>query len=251
MSTIPTYLSATVGQPGIAGQVNQFLGAHNATLVYSGAALTSSQTTGSAVYAGTQSQYLSQSFTTGSSQTTISQVWLQVSVVGGSPITATTGPLQLSVYADSGGFPTGNALATTSFGETFIYSSGFWTVFLLPLTGLTPSTSYHLVTNPVGNATSYYVWQQSNQTGGVATSPDNVVWTSQPYGLMYQVYDQTSTGLITYVVEDSGARWASYTYNAQNLPATATEYTVDQTGNSYLYSTRALTYTSGLITGVT
>jgi hypothetical protein len=251
MSAIPTYQAATVGFAGSAGQANQFLAPHNATFVYSGAVLTDSRTTGSAVYTNTDGQYISQQFVTTSTQTEISQVWLQVSAVNGSAVTNNIDPLVVSIYADFGGFPTGSALATSSLTETVIYGSSFWVVFLIPLSGMTPSSTYHIITSPAGvSGTHYYVWQRNNQTSGALTSTDNADWNIETYGLMYQVYDQTAFGTVQYIVEDNNSRWTQFGYSAQGLVTSITEYTIDQTGSGNLYSSRTLSHTDELITGI-
>lgn len=251
MSAIPTYQSAVAGLAGSAGQSNQFLAPHTSTFIYSGVNLTDSRTTGSGVYTNTDGQYLSQQFVTTSTQTAISQVWLQVSAVNGSAVTNNIDPLTVSIYADFGGFPIGSALASASLTETVIFGSGFWVVFLIPISGLTPSTTYHIITSPAGVAgTSYYVWQHNNQTAGALTSTDGADWNIQTYGLMYKVYDQAASGTIQYVMEDGGARWTQFGYSPQGLITSITEYTIDQTGSGNLYSTRTLSHTDELITGI-
>lgn len=252
MTGIPTYAAAVVGQPGGAGSVNQFLVPHDAEFTYASAAVSSSQTTGIAKYDTTQGQYLSQTFTTGASQTAISEVWLQVSTVGGNALTNSITPLTVGIYADSAGEPTGSALGSASLVETAVYASGFWVIIPLPVSGLTASTTYHLVVSPAGTSSAYYVWQRNNQAGGGSISTDFVIWTDQTFGYMYKIFDQTATpgSLLQYVVEDGGLRWIQYTYNAQNLVSSITEYTVDQTGTSSVSYTRNLTYTNGLLTGV-
>lgn len=252
MTGIPVHLAAVVGGGGNAGLVNQFLVPHDTSIIYSSSVLQSSQSTGTGRYTTTENQYLSQQFTTGASQTTISEVWLQISAVNGSAITNNITPLVVSIYADSAGEPIGSPLGTSSLVETAVYASGFWVAVPLPVAGLTASTPYHIVVSPAGNATSYYVWQNNNQPGGGSISPDFIVWTDQTFGFMYRVYDSTATSgsSIQYIVEDNGTKWTQYTYNAQSLISTITEYTIDQTGTGSFSSTRTLTYTNGLLTGV-
>lgn len=249
---VPTYKASVVGGPGNAGGVNQFLVPHNAAFVYNGVVMTAGASTGSGNYTTTQGQYLSQQFQTTATQTTISQVWVQVSVVGGSAITDNVSPLVVGIYADAGGEPIGPALVSASLSETAVYVSGFWVVVPLPVTGLLSSTTYHLVIGAAGDSTSYYVWQNSNQVGGASTSPDFVLWTDQSFGFMFQVYDQTFVGgsLIDYVIEDGGDRWTQYGYDGTDEITSITEYTVDQTGNGSLNGSRTLTYTNGFLTGV-
>lgn len=248
MSTVPAMLAAASGQPGNAGLINQFLAAHNASFVYSGAQVVVSQATGTGVYQSTQSQWLSQTFTTGVSQTAIGSVALQLSAIGGSPTSALIAPLTVGLYADSGGLPSGSALATATVSSQYVYSQPFWMSVPLPVT-VTPSTTYHLVTSLVGASGHYYVWQQSNQVTGAATAPDGVTWTQQPYGLMYEVLDQTASGQLTSISEDNGALITTFTYTSLGLIATITQTAVTQAGSS-ISSSGTLTYSNGLLTGV-
>jgi hypothetical protein len=247
---VPVWQAATTGSQGLPGHVNQFLGTHAAAWIYPGA-LQTSQVIGNATYQTTQGQYLAQSFTTGASQTAIGQVWLQVNAVGGSPVTATIAPFQLSLYATVavGVVPTGSALATVFLNEQYVYSAPFWMPVPLGATGLTPSTVYQLVTSPVGTGTNYYAWQQSNQPSGASSSPDGVTWTSQAYGLMYQVYDDTGGGQLQFIGEDDGVRWTRLTYDAIGRVNTITEFTTAQAAGTF-QSVRTLSYTNGALTGV-
>lgn len=244
----PVWIGASAGYTGLSGQINQCLTTHNSVWVYSGSAVQSSATTGAALYVTSASQYLTQSFTTGSAQTAISQVLLQISTVGGSPITATITPLVVSLYASFSGLPTGTALASVTLTEQQVYSGPFWLSIPLAAT-VTPSTVYQITVSPAGNGSAYYAWQQSNQTSGAATSPDNATWTQQAYGFMYQVYDNSgTTGSVTSMVDDGGARYAQFTYSGA-LPATITEFVQTQNGSGQT-QTRTFTYSSGQLIGL-
>lgn len=247
MSGIPSWLAATAGHGAQAGQVNQFLGAHNSVWLYAGTQR-AAQTTGSSVYQSTEPQWLAQQLTTGSAQTQIGAVWLQISTVGGSPTSATIPPLTVSLYASSSGMPTGTALASTSIAEQVVYSSSFWLQVPLPVT-VTPSTVYQVVVPSVGTAGHYYVWQQSNQVSGAGTSPDGVTWSAQGFGLMFQVFDQTGGGPLQTMYDDSGARVTQLSYNAQNQVSSMTEAVLAQDG-TVLTFTRSFTYANGILTGV-
>jgi hypothetical protein len=242
----PSWLAATAGQPAYAGQLNQFLASHGATWLYAGTQQ-AAQTTGNAVYSASNGQYIAQSFTTGVSQTAVGQVWLQVSAVGGSPVTQAIPPLTLALYASSGGAPTGAALGSVAVNETYVYNAPFWVQFPLAVSGLTPSTVYQLVTFPAGASANYYAWQHSNQVIGGSLSADGVTWTTQAFGFMYQVFDQSAGGNLLYITEDGGARWTSLTYDAFNRVSTITEYT---TGATALTSVRTFAYSNGSLTGV-
>lgn len=246
MSAIPTWLAATVGYGAQAGSVNQILGAHSSAWLYTGTQR-AAQTTGSGTYQSSQSQWLSQSFTTASAQAQVGTVELQISTVGGSPTSATIPPLTIALYADSGGTPTGSALASTSVAEQSVYSSSYWLQVPLPA-AVTPLTAYQLVVSQAGSAGHYYAWQQSNQTSGASTSPDGVTWTTQAYGLMFQVFDQGTSGLPQYFVDDGGARVTQLSYTA-GLVSSLTESVVAQDGSVATF-TRNLTYTGSNLTGV-
>lgn len=246
--TTPAWLGASAGYPAYAGQINQFLGGHASTWRYSGSTLISSQATGTGVYETTASQYWAQSFNTGSSQTAIGQLGLQISTVGGSPTTPTISPLQVSLYADLGG-PTGSPLATVSVGEPYVYSSPFWVSIPMSVAGLTSSTRYWMVTSPVGNGSAYYAWQKSNQVSGASLSTDGVTYNPQTFGLMYQVYDQSGTGQLTSFTDDNGARVTVLTYDTNNRVSTITEYATTQSGSVLTY-TRTFTYSGAFLTGV-
>lgn len=244
----PSWLAASAAAPVNSGLVNQFLSSHSARWVYQGTQVTA-QTTGIAVYQSTYTQYLAQLITTGSSQTTIGKVLIQVAVVNGSAVSEVIPPLTLSLYGNTGNVPSGSALTSVSMDEVYIATSGYWVAFPLAVTGLATSTSYQLVLSPVGTAATFYTWHESNQSSGASLSSDGVTFTPQTYGFMYQVFDQSPSGQLSFITEDSGARWVSLTYSALNQLTGITEYTAAQ-GGSYLTSVRTVAYTSGFVTGV-
>lgn len=244
----PTWLGASAGYGALSGQVNQNLTTHNSVWTYSGSAVTASATTGTAVYTSTDGLYLAQSFTTGASQTGIGQVWIQLSVVGGSPLTATVTPLVVSLYASASGQPTGSALASATVVEQDVYIGPYW--LSVPLVAsVTPSTVYQLVVSPAGTATAYYAWQQSNQPSGAFTAPDGMTWTNQAFGYMYQVYDDSgTTGPLLSMVDDDGARYLQLTY-ASGILSTLTEYAQTQNGTG-ITQVRTLTYSGAQLIGI-
>ena len=249
MAVTPAWQAATVGSEANAGHINQFLGNHQSVFLYQGT-VRSSQTTGTAVYSNTLTRWLAQTITTAAGQTAIGYVQLQLAAVGGSPTTNLIAPLTVSIYADSEGFPTGSALATTALSDSYVYMSPFWVTIPLPVSGLVPLTRYHIVTQIVGTTGHFYVWQQSNQTSGSATSTDGSVWVSNSYGLMYQVFDEGVSGLLQSIFEDSGARWREFSYNSNNQITQIVDYVIGQTSGGYLSAAHTLTYSGGLLTGV-
>ncbi len=252
MTVVPTFKAAVAGYGGNAGMSNQFLMPHNGNLVYDSAVAQSKQTIGNAVYTSTQDQYLSQQFITGPTQSAIGFIWLQISVVGGSAITSNINPLVVGVYADAGGEPTGTALGAAALAETAVYAAPFWVPILLPVSGLTGNTAYHIVVAPSGTSSSYYAWQHNNQVAGASISPDAVAWDDQAFGFMYQVFDlgAGAGAKWLYLLEDTANRSTQFSYDAGNNLTGIVEQTVDQTGANNVQYGRSLTYTNGQLTGV-
>lgn len=247
MSAIPAWLAATAGHGTLAGQVNQLFGGHTSAWLYAGGTQRAAQATGAATYQSTQSQWLAQEFTTAAGQTQIGMVWLQISTVGGSPTTATIPPLTIGLYASSGDTPTGTALASTTVTEQQVYGSGFW--LQVPLAAaVTPSTVYQLVVSPAGTAGHYYVWQQSIQSPGASMSLDGSTWTSQSYGLTFQIFDQGTSGQVQFLYDDGGSRVTQLSYTQGQL-SSVTESVLAQDGTMATF-TRSLTYSGGFLVGV-
>lgn len=246
MATAP-WLAAAAGYPANAGAVTQFLAAHPSQWVYAGA-LQAQSGNGTALYQSLESGWLCQLFTTGSSQTAIGRVALQISTVGGSPLNTTISPLTVTLYAASSQLPTGPALASVTLTEPYIYTQPFWVSVPLLAEGLAPSAPYCLVVTGTGSSSAYYAWQESNAGTGAATAPDGVTWSNQAFGLMFQVYDTTVAGQVQALVDDAGARVVNLAWSGSELTG-VTEYTLTQSGST-LVNSRSLTYTNGLLTGV-
>lgn len=251
MTNVPTFKAAVAGYGGNAGASNQFLMPHNGNLVYDSAVAQASQTIGNSLYTTTQDQYLSQQFITAATQSTIGFIWLQISVVGGSAITNTINPLVVGVYADAGGEPTGTSLGAAALAETAVYAAPFWVPILIPVSGLTGNTPYHIVVAPSGTATTYYVWQHNNQVAGASTSADGVAWDDQAFGFMYQVFDLGAAAGSDwlYLLEDTANRSTQFTYDGSSNLTGIVEQTVDQTGANSVQYSRTLSYTNGQLTG--
>lgn len=250
MATTPTWLGATSGSLPVAGQVNEFLGTHSAQYLYAGVQ-TAVQGTAGSTSSTTNGLYLGQSFTTAAGQSTVGYVVVPVSTAttSGSLLATTT----LSLYATSGGAPSGSPLVSTVVTAEYanLATGGTATVKVpipLPVTGLTASTTYWLVLAAAGSASHSYTWYRSNQTSGASTSTTGSSWTAQTYGFQYAVYDQTASGLMTATWEDSGARWTALTYNSLSQIATLAEYTVGQTATGYTQGLRTLSYSNALLT---
>lgn len=249
-TTTPSWLGAAAGSPGLAGQVNQFLGDHNSIITY-GEVLASSQPTGIAVYTGTDTAYLAQLVTTAPSQTSISSVEIQLSTVGGSPISNSIPNLNVSLYDSFSGAPTGSALTTVTLTETYVYSSPFWVTVPLTVGGLIGGTDYFIVTDIVGTATNFYAWQLSTQATGSFTSADAATWIPAGYGLMYRVNEPGgNSATVELISEDNGARTTQFSYDNDNQLLSLVQFTVTQGGSGSFLTAPTFTYTNGLITGV-
>jgi hypothetical protein len=239
----PAWLAATASEPTAAGQVNQFLGAHAATLIYTGTVQSSQVTAGSGAV-NSDGLYIAQSFTTGAAQTTLGRVLLTFAKTG------TPAPVSVSLQANSGGSPSGTPLVTTLLPADFL--SGTPALFSIPLpaSGLSPSTQYWIVLNAVGDASDYFSWSKSNQTSGAKTSTNDTSWTAQTYGLLYEVCDNTLLNPLVHTWEDTGARWTLMLYNTLLQLVTLAEYTAGQTATGYVVSARSLSYTAGQLASI-
>ena len=240
MSVVPAWLGATAGSPAQAGQVNQFLGAHPSTILYA-AVQQAAQNTAGAGAQNSNGTWIAQSFTTGAAQTALGRVVLTLAETG-SPA-----PLTVSLYANSGGNPSGSALVSTVVPKEFLSGSAAALSIPLPAT-VTALTTYWLVTQAVGSVGNLYSWSKSNQVTGCSTSATGTSWTAQAFGLLYQVYDQAGSGNLTHTWEDAGARWTGLTYTANQISGLV-EYTAAQ-ASGYIEANRALTYSSGQLVGV-
>lgn len=247
----PVWQAPTAGQAPRAAHVNQLLGLHTTTTLYSSTAQ-ASQTTNGVTSTSTNGLYLAESFITGASQTLVGYVVIPLST------TTTSGtslvPTTVSIYSNSAGAP-GTALVSTTVTAEYanLATAGTATNRLtvpVPAT-VTAATTYWIVVTAAGNVSNSYTWYRSNQVTGASTSPDGVTWTGQAYGFVYQVFDQTPAAqTIKCTYEDSGARWTASTFTAQNMTSTFAEYTVGQTTSGYLQSFRTYTYSNGILTGV-
>lgn len=246
MANPNTWQAPTPGQTPRAAHVNQLLGLHTMTMLYAGNQVAFQTTAGSGSTA-TNSLYLAQSFTTGTA-TSVGYVILGLTPTTGSGSQLAT--TRVSLYANTSGAPSGAPLATTTITAEYAqWAAGSVTV-PLPATGLTASTTYWLVVAPAGDATNNYAWTRSNQTSGASTSTNGTSWAAQTYGLIFQVFDQSATGLPTATWEDSGARWTWTGYTTTGEIAQFAEYTVGQTAAGYVQSARTFAYSGGLLTTV-
>jgi hypothetical protein len=240
----PAWQAPTSGQQANAGAVNQLLGTHAVTYVWTGAEQAHQSTAGSG---GVNSDglWIAQSFATASGQTTTGYVVVTAKVTG------TPAPWTLSIQASSAGAPSGTALASAAVPKEFLSGTASAQAVMLPVTGLAASTTYWIVAQAAGDASDYFTWSKSNQVTGASTSTTGTSWTAQSYGLLHQAWDGTPVPPLAGTWEDSGARWTALACNGSGQLTGIEEYTAGQTATGYAVSSRALSYSAaGLLTGV-
>lgn len=242
----PTWQSATAGSLPQASQVNQLLGTHTSTTVMTG--------TQTVIFSGgtgninSNAQYMAQTFTSAVGQTTLGYVAIQIVPTVGTG--ATLSPMNVSLYANSAGAPTGSALVTTTVTAEYTNSAPLDVIVPLPYNSLVASTQYWIVTTPTNNGAQHYSWNKSSQVSGCSTSANGTTWAAQAFGLRIQVFDRTALSPVVAQWDDNGARWVwtNYTNFGGKLSQLA-EYTAGQTTAGYTQSFRNLFYTTGLLTG--
>lgn len=238
---MPTWFAATPGQLPLAGQVNQFLVSHAAAFVQAGTRQAAQTTAGSGTVSSV-SQWIAQSFTTSAAQTATGYVVVTASAAG-TPV-----PWVVSIEASSSGTPSGAPLASTPVPYQFVPATAGAVTVILPVSGLSPSTTYWLVAAAAGDTGDFFAWSKSNASSGAATSVDGSSWSPQSYGMLYQVYDNSLTPPLTGIWEDSGARWTSYGYTSGRV-SSVSEFTLGQTAAGYVASVRTLSYSGTQLTG--
>lgn len=239
----PAWIGASTGQPPLSAQINQFLGTHAATMVYTGAQQDHQASAGSGA-ANSNGLYIAQSVTAGSSYTG-GRVVLTLAVTG------TPTPWSLSIQSNSGAAPSGTVLGgPVSLPPGFVTGSA--AAVSIPVSAaLTNGTKYWIVANAAGDAGDFFAWSKSNQASGASTSTNGVTWAAQTYGLLFQVWDNTLVQPLVHTLEDSGARWTTWAFTTQSAPSKLSEYTVSQAAADYVQSVRSFGYTNGLLTSVT
>jgi len=235
---VPVWQSPVVGGQALAGHVNQLLGTHPTVFLYSGTL--QSYASGGSGSASSDGLWLAQKFTSGASQTAVGYVTF-TSTVTGSPA-----PWTISLQADAGGQPSGTPLASVQFPKELAASS---VTALLPA-AVTASAQYWIVAEAAGDSGDYFSWAKSSAANGALTSPDGVTWTSQSYGLRFAVVDQSPVTPLIGIVEDGGARYTLLSWLGNYGPAGVQEFTQGQTSAGYVESSRALSYSGPLLTGV-
>jgi hypothetical protein len=239
----PAWVGATPNQPQLAAQINQFLGTHAITYVYTGVSYSTQATTGSGSVAS-NSLYVAQQFTTGASNTAAGRVTLTMTTTG------VPSPITVQVQANSAGAPSGTALVSTVIPPGWANGTPTAQSIPLPVTGLAPSTTYWIVAQAAGDVSDFFSFYKSNQSSGASTSTNGTSWTAQTYGLLYAVYDQSAILPLRHTWEDAAARITAEFTNSNATLAALEEYTNAQGGGQFVYSYRTLNYAAATLTSI-
>lgn len=237
----PAWIGATSGQPPLANQINQFLGAHASTFVYTGTSQGSS-TTLAGTATNSNGLYIAQQFTPGSNQTV--GRWILTLAVTGSP-----GPLTMTMQTDTAGHPSAVISSTTLIPNAFVPgAAGQLSVPIAP-TSWNSGSTYWLVFNAVGDVSNFYAISRTTAASGASTSANGTSWTGQAYGLYYQRFDTSVVPPLAHTYEDTGARWTTVGRNANTTVNKLSEYNVAQNAG-FFQSVRSFAYTGADLTGV-
>jgi hypothetical protein len=240
----PAWLGATTGSAPSASQVNQLLGTHASSIVYTGTERDNQSTTGVGAV-NSNGLWIAQSFTAGATYATGRAVMTFA-------VTGTPNQWVISIQGNTGGAPSGTIVSASAVAFPDDFATGSATALSVPLTGasLVSGTTYWLVANAVGDVSNFFSWSKSNQVSGASTSTNGTAWTAQAYGLLFQVWDNTVVQPPVHTYEDSAARWTTFAWTAGNQPSKLSEYTVAQAANDYVASTRSFTYSGTSLTTI-
>jgi hypothetical protein len=238
----PTWSAAAVDDPPLAGQLNQFLGAHEVAYLYDGNQISSATGAPTGTLA-TNGLWIDQPFVLAGTQ--VGRAEVEISKAG------TGADVTLGLFADDGaGNPGGAPLVQVVVpAEFFPAAAGFVTV-PLPITGLVSGATYHLVMSAGGDATNHGLWSHPGAVTGQAARTASAFagpWSAQTFSMDFKVIDRAAVGALRNTFEDAGARWTSIDNNAAGQPTILREYTG---GQGTLRSVRTLTYTSGQLASV-
>ncbi len=237
----PAWIGATPGQLPLANQINQFLGTHASTFVYTGTSQGSS-TTLAGTATNSNGLYIAQAFTPGSNQTV--QRWIFTLAVTGSP-----GPLTVTIRPDNAGAPSATILSTTLIPNAFVPGAAGQVSVPTAQTALTSGTQYWFVFSAVGDVSNFYAVSRTTAGSGASTSANGTSWAAQAYGLYYNRFDTSVIAPLVHTYEDTGARWTTLGTNANTSASKLSEYNVTQ-NSGFFQSVRSFTYSGADLTGV-
>ena len=236
----PNWIGATAGQAPLASQVNQLLGTHAVTMVYTGVSLGSSTTLAGAA-TNSNGLWIAQAFTPG---VQTAQRWVFTLAVTGSPA-----PLVMSIQTDSAGAPSGTALATTLIPNAFVPGAAGQVSVPTAAVAFAAATQYWAVFNAVGDPSNFYAVSRTTAASGASTSTNGSTWTAQAYGLYYNRFDNSITAPLLHTYEDSGVRWTTLSRNANTTVSGLKEYNTAQ-NSGFFQSVRTFTYSGTDLTAV-
>ncbi|MBA3875564.1 MAG: hypothetical protein C0498_01285 [Anaerolinea sp.] len=233
----PTWAPAVAGGQAAADQLNQLLGTHPTQLVYEGSAVATGNTVAQASQYGSNGQYLAQPFVLATG-TAVDRVRLWVADAGaGADVT-------VSLRANNAGNPSAASLASIVLPTEFVSGTARWVDLPLRASGLTNGATYWIVTTAAGDATNRALFGASGAAAPVLkTSTNGTTWGATATQLLHRVF-AGATGLLVAASEDSGARWTELTYDGTGTLTDVREYV------GVFRNTRTLTYSSGILTGV-
>lgn len=224
-----TWSPAVPGQATSAGQINQFLSVHQASLVYAGTLLNSETISGSpaADELGT-TKGIAYRFQSPATVTQLSRVSVAMGAMGGGV------DVLMTLQGDTGAGPDGNILASCIIPAAWL-SSGIQSV-PTPVHGFPLSymmsalTFYNVVFEPVGSFTPSGTYSpcdveitRSTSTSGALTF-NGTSWIGHSYGYGVNLYGG-STGVLNCVSEDNDALLKCYDYDpTSGLMSTVREW---------------------------
>ena len=239
------WLAAVSGQLPLAQQPNALQVTHASVILYTATLKTAGGYVLGSGSVTSNTSWNATSFTTAVGQTAVGYVIMNITAATTSG--SLLSPWTVSLYTDNAGVP-GTVLVSTTVPTEYFNSVGPNPPVPLPVTGLTASTKYWIVTNQVGTVSNNYSWAKNNVGSGAATSSNGTSWTTQAYGLTYEVFDQSAVMPSLFTYDDGGQYWTYTSRDTENRIATLLEYVGGQTAAGYQQTFRQFFYTNGLIT---
>jgi hypothetical protein len=216
----PIWSAATPGQATLAGQINQFLAVHTASLLYDGSLVITAPTISGSpatdTFTTTQTQFAFR-FATSTSAVALTRVAFAIGATGAGV------DLLVTLQGDNGSGPNGTVI-TSSYLPAEWLSSGTQTAVApahgIPLqANLNPLTYYNIVITPAStfNSTNNVVVSHSTATSGAQTY-NGSTWTPQSYGYGVNLYTGTS-GYLRLTNEDAGVMMKGYDFTSGAMSA--------------------------------
>lgn len=252
----PTFHAPKVNDTLSSSDINQFLTTHAASLLNQGRTQVSylvTATGGQNTNTGTVAQWLAQPFVTGSSQTTITRIEINIKNTGGGADT------NVELRTDDGsGNPSNTILFTCSLPLDFQPSTtAAWVSIPCNVTGLTASTRYHIVIDGTSvSTTAFCRWSTAatSVNAGLKSASGTGGWSSVAVTFLFNVF-AGSQGVVRNVIEDCPvggppAKWTGIDYTTSARDGSSVPITIRESVGT-LRSIRTLAYSSGQLISVT